>query len=156
MIMENEKKKFVTRNKLTLIQEETCIYESKITSSYDAYEFLKEIWDFGNIDLFEEFCVLYLNRANTVIGYTFVSAGGYSGTVADGKMIFSLALKTSNSSGLILAHNHPSGQLKPSGADEQLTKKLNEFGKLIDLPILDHIIITSTNGYYSFADDGKM
>lgn len=123
----------------------------KIRSTKDAYEYLK-------IDLteiaHEEFYVLFLNRANEVIGKEQISKGGISGTVADGKVIFHKALEM-KSSGIILAHNHPSGQLKPSQQDLKLTKSLVSFGKYIDLDILDHLIITDEN-YYSFADNGML
>ena len=100
----------------------------------------------------EEFYILLLNRANEIIHTEQVSKGGVSGTVVDGKIIFKIALDHLASS-IILCHNHPSGQLKPSNADLQLTTKMVEFGKMIDLPVLDHLIFTD-NGYLSFADEG--
>lgn len=121
----------------------------KVKSAKDAYGYLKS--DF--LDLrHEEFYILLLNRANEVIGKEQISKGGISGTVADGKVIFHRALEM-KSSGIILAHNHPSGQIKPSEKDIKLTKSLVSFGKYIDLVILDHLIITDEN-YYSFADNG--
>lgn len=123
----------------------------KIKCSNDAYKFLKA--DF--LDLrHEEFYILLLNRANEVIGKEQISKGGISGTVADGKVIFNKALEM-KSSGVILAHNHPSGQIKPSEKDIKLTKSFVSFGKFIDLVILDHLIITDEN-YYSFADNGMI
>jgi DNA repair protein RadC len=95
--------------------------------------------------------VLYLNRANKVIGSYQLSKGGITGTIADVRLILSVALKTL-ASGLILAHNHPSGNLKPSEADKQITNKIRQAAKLLDIELLDHIIISS-EGYYSFADD---
>ena len=100
----------------------------------------------------EEFFVIYVNRANEIIQTKQISIGGLSGTIADGKVIFKQALELSTH-GLILVHNHPSGQLKPSDPDRQLTKKMVEFGKYIDLCVLDHLIYTD-NGYFSFADEG--
>jgi len=102
----------------------------------------------------EEFYVVYLTRSNKVIATKQVSIGGRTGTVADGKIIFKEALAL-NACGLILAHNHPSGNLKPSESDRRLTNELCKFGKMIDLPILDHLIITD-QGYYSFAENNDL
>ena len=100
----------------------------------------------------EEFWILMLNRANKVIGRKNVSKGGVSGTVADAKLIFKPAIEKLASS-IVLCHNHPSGNLKPSDADLKLTTKLKEAGKSLDIPILDHLII-GDNAYFSFADEG--
>nr|WKN34399.1 JAB domain-containing protein [Tunicatimonas sp. TK19036] len=129
-------------------------YRPKITCSEDAYLVFSANWDLNTLDLREEFKVLVLNRANQVLGILPVSVGGVAGTVVDPKIIFSAALKT-NSSSLVLAHNHPSGNLKPSQADIQLTRRLKEVGKVLDLPILDHLIITSES-HFSFADEGLL
>lgn len=102
----------------------------------------------------EEFYIILLNRANQVLGWYKVSEGGMSGTVVDPKLIFSIALKGLSSS-LILAHNHPSSNLKPSNEDINLTKRLKEAGALLEIPVLDHLILT-TDGYYSFGDEGMM
>lgn len=102
----------------------------------------------------EEFWVILLNRANTVITSQPVSSGGVSGTVADPKLIFKLALDNLASS-MIVVHNHPSGNINPSEADIRLTKKLKEAGKLVEVPLLDHIIFAEDN-YYSFADQGML
>jgi DNA repair protein RadC len=102
----------------------------------------------------EEFWIILLNRANVVTNKLQVSAGGVAGTVADPKIIFKLALEHL-SSGIILIHNHPSGNLSPSQADIDLTKKLREAGKFLDVPVLDHVIFTD-NDYYSFADKGTL
>jgi len=97
---------------------------------------------------------LLLNRGNRVLGIMNVSSGGVSGTIADPKIIFTAALK-SNASALVLSHNHPSGTLKPSQPDISLTKKLVDGGKLLDITVLDHLIVTN-EGYYSFADEGLL
>ena len=123
----------------------------KVCSSRDAFNYIKA--DLSDLN-HEEFYVILLNRANEIIGKSQISKGGLSGTIADGKVIFSKALEL-KSSALILAHNHPSGQLKPSEEDKKLTKSYIAFGKYIDLHILDHLIIADDN-YYSFADDGLM
>jgi DNA repair protein RadC len=125
----------------------------KVCGSRDTYEVLQRIWS-PKIDHVEEFMVLCLNRANRVLGWAKVSQGGLSGTVADPKVIFQVAIK-SNACSIILAHNHPSGNLQPSEADIHLTRKLKEAGVLLDLPVLDHLIVSS-EGFYSFADEGLL
>lgn len=126
----------------------------KITSSRDAHEVLKRVWNDSIIELCEQFKVIFTNRANKVLGVFEVSTGGIAGTVADPKLIFAAALKA-GATGLILSHNHPSGNLTPSHADIELTKKIKEGGRLLEIQLLDHIIITSEN-YYSFADEGLL
>lgn len=121
----------------------------KISSSNDAYQHVKTFLQ----DLqHEEFYCLFLNRANEIVKTHQISSGSSTGTVVDGKMVFKLALEY-YAVGIILVHNHPSGQKKPSDQDRRLTKQLVEFGKHIDLQILDHVIYTD-NGYFSFADEG--
>jgi DNA repair protein RadC len=102
----------------------------------------------------EQFWIVLLNRRNAVIRKLQVSSGGVSGTVADPKIIYKAALDHLCSS-LILVHNHPSGNLKPSQSDITLTQKLKNAGSFLDLPILDHIIFTD-NGYFSFADQNML
>ena len=126
----------------------------KITSSVDAYDLLVSVWQVNKIEYVEEFKILLLNRSNRVLGWVKVSSGGVSGTVADPRIIFQTAL-LSNASGIILAHNHPSGNIFPSESDIQLTKKMKEAGKVLEIAVLDHLIITSES-YYSFADEGKL
>ncbi len=121
----------------------------KITTSTDAFRLLqREMLDLEH----EEFHVLFLNRGNEVISGEQISKGGMSGTVADGKLIFHRALQL-KASGIILAHNHPSGQVRPSDADLKLTRSMVNFGNYIDLHVLDHLIL-SDNNYFSFADEG--
>ncbi|SKC85224.1 JAB domain-containing protein [Ohtaekwangia koreensis] len=124
----------------------------KITSSRDAHEVLKRVWNDSVIELCEQFKVLFTNRANKVLGVFEVSTGGIAGTVADPKLIFVAALRA-GATGLILSHNHPSGNLTPSHADIELTKKIKEGGRLLEIQLLDHLILTSES-YYSFADEG--
>jgi len=122
---------------------------TKITASTDVYEIMSPyLLDARR----EEFWVLLLNRANEVIRTEKISEGGVSGTVADPKLIFKAALDHLASS-LILVHNHPSGNLKPSQADLQMTQKMKEAGKFLEIPVLDHVIFTD-NGFYSFVDEG--
>ena len=127
------------------------IKNPKITSSGDVYEIMSPLLS----DLkHEEFWVVILNQGNKVIHKSKVSSGGVASTVVDSKLIFKPALEKLGSS-IILCHNHPSGNLKPSAADIQLTKKNIEAGKLLDIRVLDHIIVAN-NKYYSFADEGMM
>lgn len=102
----------------------------------------------------EIFAVLFLNRANKVNHFEIISEGGITGTVADPRVILKRALEES-AVNLILCHNHPSGSLKPSRADEQLTTKIRDAAKLLDIQVLDHIIV-SERGYFSFADEGLL
>jgi DNA repair protein RadC len=126
----------------------------RIAGSRDAYNVLLENWDSSKIEFVEQFKVLLLNRANKVLGIFEVSTGCSTGTVADPKLIFAAAIKA-NACGIILAHNHPSGNLQPSQADIELTRRMKEGGKLLEIQVLDHVIVTS-EGYYSFADEGLL
>jgi len=122
-----------------------------ISSSDDVYKIMKpHLMDLPH----EEFWVILLNRANMVLKKQPISSGGVSGTIADPKIIFKLGLENL-ASGIILVHNHPSGNIKPSEADINLTKKLKDGGRLLEMPVLDHLIFTNLN-YYSFADEGKL
>lgn len=121
----------------------------KVGSSRDAFQCLQS--DFADLN-HEEFWMLLLNRANHVRSKHLISKGGQSGTVADPKIIFKTALEH-QAAYIILAHNHPSGNLKPSNEDLKLTKKLVEAGKLLDLLVVDHLIL-SDHAYYSFCDEG--
>jgi len=102
----------------------------------------------------EVFAVLFLNRANKINHFEIVSEGGITGTVADPRVILRKALEE-DAVNIILCHNHPSGSLKPSKADEQLTTKIKEAASYLDIKVLDHIIV-SEDGYYSFADEGLL
>jgi|SRR5690606_2355566 len=126
----------------------------KITSSKEAYEIILENWDEDKLEFVEQFKIVLMNRANRVLGIIEASTGGVAGTVVDPKVVFAAAIKA-NSTSMILAHNHPSGQLKPSQADIKLTKKLTKGGQLLEIPVLDHIIVTG-EGYFSFADEGLL
>lgn len=126
----------------------------KVTSSRDIYQILSKNWDPNKIDLLEQFKVVLLSRANKVLGIVDISTGGITGCIADPKLIFGAALKACASS-IILSHNHPSGNLRPSQADIALTQKMKAGGELLDIAVLDHIIMTS-EGYCSFADEGLL
>ncbi len=123
----------------------------KVSSSQDAYDILRSRWT-DDIQYRESFAILLLNRANKCLGITFISKGGLSGTIADPKMVFQAGLKA-NASSIILSHNHPSGNTQASQNDIELTRKLSELGKLMEMPVLDHLILTDDT-YFSFADEG--
>ena len=126
----------------------------KITDSNSAYKILIDSWDLDTIQLQEEFKVLLLNQANVVLGIYPLSKGGVSGTVVDIKLLLASAIKA-NASSIIIAHNHPSGNLKPSENDNRLTRKIKEGAKLLDINLLDHVIVTKI-GFYSYSDEGKL
>ncbi|WP_316846788.1 JAB domain-containing protein [Pedobacter psychrodurus] len=125
----------------------------QIDCSAKAYQVLMGSWSLDKIELVEEFKIILLNRGNRVLGIVNISQGGMSGTVADPKIIFAIALKAC-ANGIILSHNHPSGESRPSDADIKLTQKLSEAGKLLDIKVFDHIIVC-TDRYFSFLD-GEM
>lgn len=128
--------------------------QQKVTCSEDAYKYMLSTYKNGAICHKEYFKVLFLNQANQVLGYTLISEGGITETSADVRIIFQAALLT-NSVALILVHNHPSGNLKPSSEDIRLTKQVREASNFMRIKILDHIIISDTE-YYSFADEGLL
>ncbi|WP_207436061.1 JAB domain-containing protein [Sabulibacter ruber] len=144
----------VAEVKLTYRSRVKASERPRITCSEDSRGILLRSWDPGKLDFVEQFKVLLLNRANRVLGIYELSSGGIAGTVADPKLIFVAALKAC-ASGIILCHNHPSGNLQPSAADLQLTRKVKEGGTLLDIAVLDHLILTA-EGYYSFADEGLL
>lgn len=122
-----------------------------ISSSLDAYNVLVNFFPGETLSLQERFVAMYLNRSNRVIGVYHMSTGGITGTVVDVRLLLSVALKTA-ATGIILAHNHPSGNLKPSEADKEITNKIKAACKLMDIELLDHLIISPV-GSYSFADE---
>ena len=127
-----------------------------ITSSNHAFEICKQsfVLSDANISLKEYFFILLLNRANNVIGFYKLSEGGISSTIADIRIAYSIALKCL-ASGMIICHNHPSNNAKPSQADIDLTKKFKSAGHILDISLLDSIILTE-DSYYSFADEGLL
>lgn len=124
---------------------------SKINSSSDAYEILRPI--IGELE-HEEFWILYLNNANKVLHRSQLSKGGLTGTLVDVRIVMKKALEL-GAVALILSHNHPSGTLKPSQADKEVTQKLQSASQALDIKVLDHLIVTQ-NDYYSFADEGLL
>jgi len=126
-----------------------------IKSSEDAAKLIFQGWNQDTIGLQESFKVLLLNNANKIKGIYQVSIGSITGTLVDMRILFAVIIKTL-SVGVILAHNHPSGKLKPSEVDKQLTSKIQQAAKLFDVNVLDHLIITPDGNYYSFADNGLL
>ncbi|WP_373523796.1 RadC family protein [Aquiflexum sp.] len=149
-------------NSLSQVAEIQLTYRSKvslsqcpkITCSRQAYSVLLEGWDKDKIEFVEQFKVMVLNKANRVIGVLLLGTGSVAGVTVDVKLIMFTAMK-SNASGIIISHNHPSGNLMPSNQDKLLTQKVKEAGNILDLPLLDHIIVTQ-EGYFSFSDEGLL
>lgn len=126
----------------------------KITNAQKAFELILSSWDSDIIELQEEFKILLLNRVNEVLGIYPLSKGGRTGTVVDLRLIFAVVLKC-NAIGIILCHNHPSGNLKPSDADISITNNIKKCADLLDINLIDHLIITK-NGFFSFSSEGKL
>ena len=124
-----------------------------IKSSDEARKLLFDNWDKNTIALHETFKVLLMNNSNKVKGVYELSNGGITGTLVDIRILFAIVLK-SLSVAIILAHNHPSGNLKPSEMDKQLTQKIKKAAHLFDVKVLDHLIITPDGQFYSFSDNG--
>jgi DNA repair protein RadC len=127
----------------------------QIRTSQDLYHYALSVIDKNTLALNENFYVIFLNRSNHVSGYFHASMGGITGTVVDVRNIMQAAL-LHNSTVMILLHNHPSGNLTPSQADLDITRKVKEAGKLFDIQVVDHLIITPYETYYSFADNGVL
>ncbi|MEO8171455.1 MAG: JAB domain-containing protein [Sediminibacterium sp.] len=154
--------KELTTQDWNMVSEVELIYKSKVKATLrprlksvlEVQEFLRVHWDENKIELLEQFKLVLLNTGNRVLGLLDLSSGGICGTVADPRLIFTAALKL-HATKLILSHNHPSGNLTPSEADKQITQKLKDAGRLLDIEVIDHIIITA-EGYFSFADEGLL
>lgn len=146
-----------------LASEVEIIYKSKIPASKrvhirhsaDAFKVFWEHWNKDTIEHHEEFKILLLNNKNAVLGIADISKGGVNGTTVDPRIVLQTSLKA-HSSGLILAHNHPSSNPTPSEADVAITKKLAEAGKVMDIQVLDHLIICGDGTYYSLQDECRM
>jgi DNA repair protein RadC len=124
----------------------------QVTSSKDAFRIFFDSWDHDTIEHVEEFKLMLLNRSNFVLGIASLSRGGINGTVIDIRIVLQYALKT-NASSIIICHNHPSCNLKPSDADTSLTRRIKESASLMDITLLDHLIITPEEKYFSIADE---
>lgn len=139
---------------LTIRYKKGDFIASTIKTSQDAADLLRSVFDADLLEFREEMILILINRANRPLGFVKISSGGMTSTVCDPRIVFGVALR-SGATGLLLAHNHPSGNLHPSKQDLELTKTLVEGGKLLDIQLMDHIIITAES-YYSFADHGLM
>jgi DNA repair protein RadC len=126
----------------------------KVTTSKHAHALFVKTWNCSKIEFVEQAKAMFLNRSNHVIGFLKLSTGSTSGTIVDPKLLFSVALRV-NASSVILAHNHPSGNLAPSQSDIDLTTQIKNAGKFLEIELIDHLIITA-EGYYSFADEGVL
>lgn len=126
----------------------------KISSSKNAEEFFRSIFDEDTLEIYETFMVVFLNNSNNTLGFMKLSQGGITGTLVDVRLLMVSALQCGAVS-IIMAHNHPSGGLKPSEADKSLTQKIKLAANTLDISVLDHLIITE-NGYYSFADENQL
>lgn len=142
--------------KLSMIKVGQLNEATVASNSQESVDFLRKIWD-DDISFCESAYALFLNRANKIVSTALISKGGVTGTVVDAKVLYSHALMSGCCS-IILAHNHPSGTVKPSFADKQITRKLSDGGKLLDLHLLDHLILgpEDGDGYYSFADNREI
>ena len=143
-----------TVGEVELTYKSTSKARSKIYSSEDAYKVLLPTYKEGTIYYKEYFKVLFLNQASQILGYTLISEGGITETCADVRVILQAALLT-NSVAIILAHNHPSGSMKPSRQDIEITKQVKDAARLMRITVTDHLILTD-EGYYSFADEGQL
>ena len=144
----------ISEIKLIYIRKVKAADRPKVSCSQDAYDLFMANWDDMVINLCEEFKILLLDRNNRCMGIVPISQGGVSGTIVDAKLIFASALKA-RACALILGHNHPSGNLKASASDKSLTDRLAKAGSFLEIPILDHLIL-SDDGYLSFADKGYL
>ena len=136
-----------------IVEEQNPIYSTKITMSRDAVDVARHYWDMEEIHGIEHFNCLFLNKGNMPICWAEISKGGVAGTVVDSRVVLVHGLNCL-ASGIILFHNHPSGNLKPSQADIELTRKLKEAGKYHDITVLDHVILAPDFSHYSFGDEG--
>jgi DNA repair protein RadC len=145
----------------TTISEVRLVYRTKVKASErlqvkcskDAFDIFMESWDQDSIEHIEEFKLILMTRSNKVLGIASISKGGISGTVTDVRIILQYAIKA-NASGIIICHNHPSGNVQPSESDLKITRKIKESGNVMDIQLLDHLIIVPEGTYYSMADEG--
>lgn len=125
-----------------------------VNRSLTAVEVFRYFWSIDTLELQESFKVMLLNRANQVLGIMHLANGGLSSTVVDVRILFASAIK-SLASGIILCHNHPSGNVQPSAADKKLTTTIAEIATLFEITLLDHLILTKDD-YFSFSDEGLL
>jgi DNA repair protein RadC len=144
---------YETVSKARLVKEPTNYPIIPFERSREVFEFARELYD-GDIEIFESFFCLFVNRSNKLVTYAKISQGGVSGTVVDPKVIFKFCFELM-ASGIIMVHNHPSGATRPSEQDISLTKKIKQIADFHEIAILDHLIVTPSN-YFSFADNGMI
>jgi DNA repair protein RadC len=137
-----------------IIKKKGKFNRKEIKSSLEAAEYIRQFYG-NDIEVYESFFLLLLNRRLETIGYVKISQGGITGTIVDRKIVLKYILD-SLATQVIIAHNHPSGNLSPSESDKLITKDLNDLIKMIDSELLDHLIITADNGFYSFKENGLL
>jgi DNA repair protein RadC len=143
------------------ISEVRLVYRTKVKASdrlqvkcsKDAFDVFMDSWDQDTIEHIEEFKLMLLTRSNKVLGIASLSKGGINGTVTDVRIILQFAFKA-NASGIIICHNHPSGNVQPSESDIAITRKVKESGNVMDILLFDHLIIVPEGKYYSMGDEG--
>lgn len=146
--------KSFTKEKEIIVAEKNAEFQkAKITSSRDAADYIRQFYN-TDIEIYESFFILLMNKSNNTIGFAKISSGGVAVCAVDVKLIAKFAVDTLSSS-IILAHNHPSGNTQPSQNDIALTRTAKEALKLFDISVLDHVILTE-DSYYSFTDEGVM
>ena len=147
-------KKIIKAPEITISYNPRLTHKPTIVCSIDAYVLFLDYFPKNTIQLQERVAVMYLNHTQKVLGIYLISVGGMTSSIADIRLIFSVALKTA-STGIMIAHNHPSGSLKPSQTDIEFTNRIKEAGRLLDIKLLDHfIIISKDRKYFSFSDEG--
>lgn len=145
-----EKKNFVSE--IAVSYTPTLTQKTKITNSYAAEKIFRDMWDMQLMNIQEQFCVLFLNNANEVIGFRCLSTGTLNSSLIDLRILFGIACKSLTSS-IVIAHNHPSGKLIASNDDIEVTHKIKQAGDILDIKLLDHIILTNTS-FLSLAHKG--
>ena len=139
--------------KFSIVKEKSDFKKVQIKTSRESYDYMKEFY-VGSMEIYESFFIILLNRANNTIGYAMLSQGGITGTVVDPRIIAKF-IADSLATGLIMGHNHPSGNKFPSEQDKSITAKIKSMASYFDTSVLDHIILTEDD-YYSFADEGML
>lgn len=144
----------IKQYKIAKVKSDHDFPQTQITSSQVSYDVIRQFYG-DDIEMYESFFILLLNRANKTIGWAKISQGGVTGTIVDPRIILKYVVD-SLACGVIVAHNHPSGNLQPSESDKTITNRLKQALALVDTNIIDHIILTPENGYYSFLDNGQL
>jgi DNA repair protein RadC len=148
-------KAYIRKLTSSKVEEIPAQYVVKVTSSKNTFDVAWALWDKDALDIVEHFGAVYLDRKNRVVGWAKIAEGGTCAVVVDLKIVFTHALLC-NASGLVLVHNHPSGDTNPGDADRALTRKAVQAGKVLDMEVFDHIIMAPDGSYFSFADNGLM